>query len=140
MKILLAVDGSEFTKHMLAYLAARDELIGKHNQFTVLTVVTPVPAQVTHFITRESIDDYYKEQAESVLRPIQAFAAQKGWEVTTQQAVGHAAELICSTATQGNYDMIVIGSHGHSTLGSLVMGSVVSRVLSGCKTPVLVIR
>jgi nucleotide-binding universal stress UspA family protein len=140
MKILLAVDGSEFTKNMLAYLAARDELTGKHNQFTVLTVVPPVPTQVTHFINRNSLDDYYKEQAESVLKPIQAFAAQKGWELTTQQAVGNAADVISSTATQGHYDMIVIGSHGHGTLGALVMGSVVTRVLAGCKIPVLVIR
>ena len=28
MKILIAVDGSDYTKRMLAYLAAHDELLG----------------------------------------------------------------------------------------------------------------
>jgi hypothetical protein len=30
MKILVAVDGSPFTKRMLAYLAAHDEWLGSH--------------------------------------------------------------------------------------------------------------
>jgi nucleotide-binding universal stress UspA family protein len=34
----------------------------------------------------------------------------------------------------------VMGSHGHSTLGSLVMGSVASKVLAHCRAPVLLIR
>jgi nucleotide-binding universal stress UspA family protein len=33
-----------------------------------------------------------------------------------------------------------MGSHGHGTIGSLVMGSVATRVLASCKTPVLLIR
>ena len=35
MKILVAVDGSPFTKKMLAYLAAHDEWLGAHHQYTV---------------------------------------------------------------------------------------------------------
>ena len=35
MKILVAVDGSPFTKRMLAYLAAHDEWLGAHHQYTV---------------------------------------------------------------------------------------------------------
>jgi nucleotide-binding universal stress UspA family protein len=34
----------------------------------------------------------------------------------------------------------MMGSHGHGTLGSLVMGSVATKVLAGCKTPVLLVR
>jgi len=40
----------------------------------------------------------------------------------------------------GEYDLVVMGSRGHSALGSLVMGSVTSRVLADCETPLLVIR
>jgi nucleotide-binding universal stress UspA family protein len=140
MKILLAVDGSDFTKRMLAYLAAHDELVDPRNEFTVLTVVAPVPPQVTHFVERDSIDTYYREQTESVLRPIQAFARQQGWEMRVQHAVGHAPDVIASTATSGDFDLLVMGSHGHGALSSLVMGSVVLRVMAACKTPVLIIR
>jgi hypothetical protein len=44
MKILVAVDGSPFTKRMLAYLAAHDEWLGDAHQYTVLhTVAAAVP-------------------------------------------------------------------------------------------------
>jgi nucleotide-binding universal stress UspA family protein len=33
-----------------------------------------------------------------------------------------------------------MGSHGHSALGNLVLGSVVTAVLALCKVPVLLIR
>lgn len=43
MKILLAVDGSEYTKKMLAYLTTHDELFSTHNRYTVLTVNPQLP-------------------------------------------------------------------------------------------------
>ena len=47
MKILLAVDGSEFTKRMLDYLSAHPGLFDGNAEFTALTVSAPInPAQV----------------------------------------------------------------------------------------------
>ena len=43
MKILLAVDGSPYTKKMLAYLATHAEMFGTNNQFTLLNVQLPLP-------------------------------------------------------------------------------------------------
>ena len=43
MKILLAVDGSDYTKRMLAYLATHEEMLGKADSFTALTVVPAIP-------------------------------------------------------------------------------------------------
>ena len=50
------------------------------------------------------------------------------------------AETIAATASKGKYDMLVRGSHGHGSLGSLVLGSVASKVLAQCTTPVLLVR
>jgi nucleotide-binding universal stress UspA family protein len=33
-----------------------------------------------------------------------------------------------------------MGSHGHSPMGSLLLGSVTQRVLAQCEAPVLVVR
>ena len=43
MKILVAADGSPFTKRMLAYLAAHDEWLGAHHEYTLLNAVPAVP-------------------------------------------------------------------------------------------------
>ena len=140
MKILLPVDGSDYTKRMLGYVAAHEELFGPDTEFVVFTVVAPVPPQVTHFISHEVIDDYYTQQAEEVLEPVRAFAKQKGWSLRAEHAVGHAAESIAEMARRERPDMIVLGSHGHSALGNVILGSVASGVLSRCRAPVLIGR
>ena len=43
MKILLAVDGSAYTKKMLAYLTTHDEVFSADNDFTLFTVQSPLP-------------------------------------------------------------------------------------------------
>jgi nucleotide-binding universal stress UspA family protein len=140
MKILLAVDGSEFTKRMLAYLAAHDELRSGKNALTLLTVLEPVSPQVVHLMDRDVLKRHYDEQADAVLRPITAFAAQKGWSVESKYRVGYPAQTIAKEATDGKFDLLVMGSHGHGAFGALLMGSVVSNVMARCKTPLLIVR
>ncbi|MGL6205521.1 MAG: universal stress protein, partial [Giesbergeria sp.] len=54
--------------------------------------------------------------------------------------VGPAGETIAKLADAGDYDLLVMGSHGHGALATLVMGSVTTQVLAHCKVPVLIVR
>ncbi|HNK54033.1 universal stress protein [Piscinibacter sp.] len=140
MKILLAVDGSDYTKRMLAYLAAHDEWLGNRHDYTVVNTVAPVPARAASVIDRDTLKSYYADTSEAVFKSIRTFFKKQGIEATFVGKVGHAAEVIAKTADAGDFDLLVMGSHGHGTLGNLVMGSVATKVLSACKTPVLLIR
>lgn len=140
MKILLAVDGSAYTKRMLGHLAAHEELFGANAKYSALTVIAPVPPHVTHFIDRKVLDDYYEDEAQKILEPVQAFAKRYKWNVTALHRVGLAANVIAKTATTGKFDLLVMGSHGHSNLTSLLLGSVTTRVIALYKTPLLIIR
>ena len=140
MKILLPVDGSEHTKRMLSYIAAHDELLGPGHEYTILTVVAPIPAYATRFLERGTVDGYCDEQAEQVLKPVRAFAGQKGWTIRVAHTQGHAAESIAARAAADKTDLIVMGTHGHTALGNVVLGSVASGVLARSKVPVLLIR
>ena len=140
MKILLAVDGSDYTKRMLAYLAAHDEWLGDRHEYTVLNTVTPVPARAASVIDRDTLKSYYADTSEAVFKSIRTFFKKQGIAAEFVGKVGHAAEVIAKTADAGDFDLLVMGSHGHGTLGNLVMGSVATKVLSACKTPVLLIR
>ena len=141
MKILVAVDGSPFTKRMLGYLAAHDEWLGGAHQYTVLHSVPAVPPRAAAVIDKATLKSYYDEEAEKVLKPIRTFFGKKR-DLRVDFAVksGPAADNIVSAAAKGDFDMIIMGSHGHSTLGNLVMGSVATKVLAHCKTPVLLVR
>ena len=140
MKILLAVDGSDYTKRMLSYIAAHDELVSPKNQFTALTVVAPVPPHAASFLQRSVLDSYYGEEADKTLAPVRAFAQQTGWALDAKHAVGSAGDLIAELAESGKFDLVVMGTHGHGALGNMVLGSVANRVVAKCKTPVLLVR
>jgi len=140
MKILLPVDGSDYTKRMLSYVATHDELLSRKHEYTVLTVVAPLPNHAARFIDRSTLDDYYKEQAELVLAPVRAFSEQQCWNLRLVHACGHAADTITAFAAAEKADLIVMGSHGHTSLGNVLLGSVASGVLARSKVPVLLIR
>jgi nucleotide-binding universal stress UspA family protein len=140
MKVLLAVDGSVHTRRMLAYLAAHDEFLGRAHDFTLLTVVPAVPPRAREFIDSTNVERYVVDEANAVLEPVARFAERSGWRHTLERRTGDPADAIVEAADAGGHDLVVMGSHGRSALGKLALGSVATRVLARCKTPVLIIR
>ena len=140
MKILLAVDGSTYTKKMLAYLATHESLLNKDNNFTVLTVHLPIPARARAAVGKDIVEDYYKDDAEKVLAPIDKFLARHGIQAKSVWKAGNVGETIATFAEAGKFDMLVMGSHGHGSFLNMVLGSVATKVLANCKTPVLLVR
>ena len=140
MKILLAVDGSPYTKKMLAYLATHAEMFGTNNQFTLLNVQLPLPPRARAAVGADVVKSYHDEEAAKVFGPVLKFLKRHSIEPETVSKVGHPGELIAKTADSGKFDLVIMGSHGHSALGNLVMGSVATKVMAHCGTPVLLVR
>lgn len=140
MNILVAVDGSDYTKRMLSYLAAHEQWLNSSHRYSVLTVVPAVPARAAAKLGHDEVQSYYAEEAEKVLAPLRSFFAERKIDATFRHQVGHAPDLIAKAADSGGFDLLVMGSHGHGTLGSLVMGSTTSKVLASCGVPVLLVR
>lgn len=140
MKILLAVDGSDYTKRMLSYLTTHQEWLGKAHAYTVLYVVLPVPHRAAAFAGPEMVRGYYDDDARIVLEPIRAYLGEQGIDATFVHKVGHPADEIASYAQAGHFDLLVMGSHGVGALKNLVLGSVATKVLARCEVPVLLVR
>jgi nucleotide-binding universal stress UspA family protein len=140
MKILVAVDGSPYTKRMLGYLAAHDEWLGAAHAYTVVHSVPPVPPRAAAVLDKELLKGYYADEGEKVFKPIRTFFRRQGIEATYVTKVGHAADVIVKVAEEGDPDLLMMGSHGHGTLGNLVLGSVATKVLARSKVPVLLVR
>ena len=140
MKILLAIDGSPYTKKMLAYLATHEELMAGTHEYTALTVQTPLPPRARAALGKAVVDQYYAEQGEKVLGPVDKYLKRHGINFTTAVKVGPAGETIAKVAETGGFDLIMMGTQGHGALGKLVMGSVSTQVLASCQVPVLLVR
>lgn len=140
MKILVPVDGSSFTKRMLAYLAAHDEWLGGAHDYTLLHVAPAVPPRAAAVLDKAVLQAHYADESEKVFKPIRAFFAKQKIAADFVAKVGPAADAIVALATKGKFDLLLMGSHGHGLLGNLVLGSITTKVMARCDIPVLVVR
>jgi nucleotide-binding universal stress UspA family protein len=63
-----------------------------------------------------------------------------GWEISAEAASGSPAWELVLKADQWHPDLIVVGSHGRSAVGRLILGSVSQRVLTESRCSVRVAR
>ncbi len=140
MKILVAVDGSPYTKRMLAYLAAHDEWLGAHHEYTVVNAVAAVPPRAAAVLDKTVLKQHYDEEADRVFKPIRTFFTRQGLKASYVAKVAAPADLIAALADKGRFDLLMMGSHGHGSIANLLLGSVATKVLAKCQTPVLLIR
>lgn len=141
MKVLLPIDGSRFTNQALDYAATT---FGNEHQYVLLTVVPAISVFAASFLDADTVNSYYQDEAQKVLRPALYYIHDKlpGLVQSTDSVHlhGHAADKIAQYATSEMFDLIIMGTHGHAALKNVVLGSVATGVLARCKVPVLLIR
>ncbi|MBI3146303.1 MAG: universal stress protein [Pseudogulbenkiania sp.] len=140
MRILMALDGSEHALRAIDYLlrlrAAVSDL-----EVHLLNVQVPLESgHVRMFVSHDDLQEYYREQGQAALKEGRERLEQAGMACTVHVAVGHSAETIAHFAHQRGFDTIVMGSHGHTGLGHLLLGSVTSEVIRLSDIPVTVVK
>lgn len=139
MKILLAVDGSDYTGKMLDYVT-RQPLFDQQHDYTLFNAQAPLPPHAASAVGASATRDYHQDEARKVLEPALARLRDGGYRASTEWRTGSAGETIARFAAEGGYDLVVMGTHGYGALGRLIMGSVTTQVLAHCTVPVLLIR
>lgn len=140
MKVLVAVDGSVYTTRMLRHIVAHGDWLGTKHRYTVIHCVAAVPHRAAAFLNSAQVRKCYAEDAEAVLAPVRRFLSKQGIEASYVHRIGSVAANIAKLAQQGKFDLVMMGSQGRGAMGGLVLGSVATRVLSRCTTPVMLIR
>lgn len=140
MKILLAADGSPFTKKALAFLVTHEGLSGPNDELVVLNVQPPVPPRVKTMVGAAAVADYHREEGEKVIDPIKAFLAHHAIPFRCTTVVGSPADEIVRTAQAEKSQLIVMGTHGYGLVGRFFMGSVAQQVVAQCEVPVLLVK
>jgi len=140
VKILLAADGSKFTKKALAFLVTHESLSGPGDELVVLNVQPPVPVRVKAMVGAATVNDYYRDEAEKVLEPIRKFLKRHTVPNRTSWVVGSPPVEIVRAAQHEKAHVIAMGTHGHGLIGRALMGSVAQRVVTECDIPVLLVK
>jgi nucleotide-binding universal stress UspA family protein len=141
MKILVAVDGSPHAHATLEALVRRLPWFSGSPDITLLYSHPPLPYSAAQsWVGKETVHRYYDDESDQVLAAARAFLDDKSITHDVVKKVGDPAHEIASYAGSNGYDLIVMGTHGHTALANLVMGSVATKVLASSKVPVLFFR
>ena len=140
MKILLPIDGSEYSKNAIDFVASRTTVLGNNPTIELLNIQVPLPARASRLVGREALDRYYEEEADKVFTSARKVLKRDNMTVTEAYRIGAPDEMIAQEADKLPADLIVMGSRGLTALKGLIMGSVTTGVLARTKCPVLLLR
>ena len=141
MNILLAADGSEYTKRAAKYVAEYVSDLAKKPTVHVLHVHPPLPyGGVSSVVGKKNVEKYQAEDSEKALAVARKELDKAGVKYEAHWCVGDVADAMKDFAKKNGVDLIVMGSHGHGAFTSFALGSTASKILAGCKVPVLIVR
>ena len=140
MKLLLAADGSLFTRKVLVFLSAHRELLAGGDELVVLNVQPNVSGRVSNMLGATDVAAYHSEEAAAVLDPVRHWLDQANLPHRCVSVIGDAVEEIIAAADRERVGMIVMGTHGNGWLGRALMGSIAQRVVTESECPVLLVK
>lgn len=138
MKILLAADGSEFTRKAARFVAQHVGWLKDKPEIIVHHVRPKFP--FPGGVGGSTIERYEREEADKALAVAAGELTAAGVAHETAYTVGDVAEEVAAVAKRRGVDIVVVGSHGHGALAKLALGSVATKLLAVVEAPVLVVR
>lgn len=145
-KILYATDLSEGASHAFAYAVSL--ALSNDAKISIITVYE----KMTHNTNIEMRSDDFKQAkirlAEKIKSRLQHFnEREKKGEGEYEKLIeniyinyGLPEVEITELAKNGNYDLIVMGTHGHGFVVSALIGSTAKKIVKLSEVPVLVVR
>jgi nucleotide-binding universal stress UspA family protein len=141
MKILIPVDGSANSLRAVDYVIDHLPALKEMPQLLLLNVQWNVATgNVKLFINQETINGYYRDQGMAALQSARAALDAAVLPYQYHISIGTPAEGIVQYADEQLVNQIVMGRQGQGGLQSLLLGSVVNKVLHLTNCPVLLIK
>ena len=134
--IVWANDGSEAAQRALPVVKELAQAGGA--TVTIVHVVERVEGSGGYGPTRRVDESELQAQLERLAAELEQEGIEASLYIDADVGARPAHEII-ATARDRNADLIVVGSHGHSMIGGLLLGSVAYRLLHVAPCPVLVV-
>ncbi|MFV8341500.1 Nramp family divalent metal transporter [Flavobacterium sp. XS2P39] len=112
------------------------ELGGIEAKYTLIHIVETVGAMVYG----ENIDDHETLIDEKLLEEYKQMLSAKGFNVETQLGFGEPNKVIPEIINKGSFDILVMGTHGHTGFKDLVFGTTVDKLRHKISIPLLIVK
>lgn len=136
--ILLPFDGSEYSVNATKYALGLAKLTDAHVNIVFCDDWSLRSFEVSESLLEE-IRTNRKKDAHVLLKRAEGIFENQGVKYTLETVLGPPGELLTKRAKSGEYDLIIMGSHGHSDIAGLFLGSVTHKVLNKIYCPVLIV-
>jgi nucleotide-binding universal stress UspA family protein len=141
-RILVPIDGSRASLRACEYAA---DLAQRYRAAVTLLIVSDVPVlpdRATLAPLKAEMEQTVREANEQILDGAARVFTGPGLEVRKKQRSGYPAGVISREATEGNYDLVIMGSRGLGLRNdeAELVGSVTERVLRRVPCPVLIVK
>jgi nucleotide-binding universal stress UspA family protein len=138
LKVLIPVDGSRNCRFAVKHVI-KEFMNNTAMEIHLLNVQPPFSSYIARFVSRRSLHDYHRDEAEKVLGPIKQMLDGFGIPHTAHAEVGERAKTITDTARRLRCDHIVMSTARKNSLTRLVESSVTNQVIEMTSVPVEVI-
>jgi nucleotide-binding universal stress UspA family protein len=137
-RILVAYDGSDGARAALKCGVALARALDA--ELTSISVEEHLPYYAASISevkgTQEEIDEHFR----ALVKQARDLAGLSGVSLETIVRQGHEVETIVTAAKEGNFDLLVIGYHGHSKIFERTMGSTAQSITRLAPCPVLLAK
>jgi manganese transport protein len=112
------------------------ELGGIDTEYTLIHIVETVGALMygVHVHDHETTID------EKLLLEYQEMLSQKGFKIKTELGFGKPNKVIPKIINEGNFDILVMGTHGHTGLKDILFGTTVDKLRHKISIPLLIVK
>ena len=140
LKILLLTDGSTHSLAAVGWLVRHAAGLREPPDVRLLHVHPPLPyPRAGEVVGRAAVERYQREASEEALAPAAAILHRADVAFQPAWTVGEIAASIADYASAGNFDLVVMGTHGHGALLNLALGSVATKCIATLRVPVVVV-
>ena len=112
------------------------ELGGKNANYTLIHIVETVGA----IIYGSKTDDHETTIDEKLLLEYQKMLTGKGFKVEIQLGFGKPDKAIPKIINEGDFDVLVMGTHGHTGIKDLLFGTTVNKLRHKISIPLLIVK
>lgn len=139
-RIFVPVDGSGCSERATKHAVSLAKQLGKCVIYLVHAHEEPlIYGEIAVYVPREKMAELQHANSEGILQRVEALLRGSGVPYEKEVLVGPIAEVLTQRAAALGFDVIVMGTHGMTPLGSMLMGSIASKVIH-LKIPVTLVK
>lgn len=112
------------------------ELGGNEAKYTLIHVVETIGA----IVYGENIEDHETQIDQKLLGEYKTMLTENGYTVETKLGFGKPAKVIPKIINDGSFDLLVMGTHGHSGIKDLLFGTTVDKLRHEISIPLFIVK